>query len=179
MPAPWQIYVGGSCPEHRAGWGLVVLAKLPGGRTVHAGCAYGLASGSNNSAELTAAAYAGWAALLLPGHSDVSILYDNALIAGAIDASCEFTMNHQKAGLVALIAAAARRGRKLSTYHVQGHSSNPWNELADTLAEGRHTDLPECEVELPAIPMGYHARERGALPVAHPRPRPLPARSAQ
>ena len=97
---------------------------------------------SNNAAELCAACWASLLAAALPGSVPVDIFYDNNLIQGAIDSTYSFRSNEDAASTARLLATAARGQRALRLHHVHSHTGHPWNELADTLAGGKHPEIP-------------------------------------
>eukprot|EP00974_Lingulodinium_polyedra_P102837 9956262-Lingulodinium_polyedra.AAC.1 len=84
----WHLYVDGSCCHGRTGWGVVVLGSLQHGglhwvgslwSDCHPIAAAASESGSNNSAELHAAAWASLVAFALPGSAAATVWYDNGL----------------------------------------------------------------------------------------------------
>ena len=141
----WDVYVDGSSAGQTAGWGIVALAHTSAGLR-YAGCGWAKISGTNNAAELTAAGMAAMLALILPGKCPVVVDYDNALVAGAIDMARWFKANTNQARAATISAMRARRLRNLSTRHTYSHTSHPWNELADTLAAGKHDDIEQAAI---------------------------------
>ena len=154
----WHLYVDGSCDHDWTGWGVAVLCSTQDGVLHWVGslwseCLHIAAAseegGSNNSAELHAAAWASLIAISLPGLAAVTVWYDNGLVAGAINASCCIASHPWLAKFITVVASVVRGRRHLSAQHIKSHTGHPWNELADTLAAGRQTDLAPCHACIP------------------------------
>ena len=157
-----QAYIDGSRTETNSGWGACILVSLIGGDKKFFGCMRGEASKSrsdngevggftNNSAELTSAIQIlCWCISIdswfesnsIESLIEIEVCYDNVLVEMAGNGVADFKVNRQIASLASLLASICRQRFALRFRHIKGHSGNPWNELADRLANHAISDIP-------------------------------------
>eukprot|EP00974_Lingulodinium_polyedra_P013508 1308268-Lingulodinium_polyedra.AAC.1 len=92
-------------------------------------------------------------AVLEPVCSSFVFEYDNLLVGQAMAALASFRSNTCLAELVSTATSVLSAGSIVLRAHVRGHSSHPWNDLADAAAGGQvvgaiDIEWPECLTEM-------------------------------
>ena len=145
-PTAYEIYVDGSAWQDGAGWSVVVVQVFASGNTRFHSCGAGLVEVDVNSknwigadetdnvaAELTAFVVAQWVALTKCNDLPTTIRPDLKLSAKIAEGSWTCT-SHPKLMQLCAAGVALANGVHPAIREIRGHTNNPWNELADSLA---------------------------------------------
>ena len=140
----WEMYVDGSTSMIGAGWAAVLVA-YNGEHRAFAGCLHGLVTTNpednnwigavtvdNIAAEFNAMLIALLAVHRCPGYQQ-SIRPDLSLSRLLAQAQCTTTSNPILAKLVSALGSWLMPNLQIE--EIRGHSSDPWNDLADALAK--------------------------------------------
>ena len=162
QPLAYHLYTDGSAGNDDAGWGVVALAELADASFVYIGffggpvrlnghaCYLGAECFDNISAEFSAIAWALMWSHQTSETTPVHLHFDCMAAGDAAAGSANVVAHAALSACVRTLAFMLEQTRPVSYSHVKGHSGQPWNELADRVAnagrKGKITSLMKSAI---------------------------------